>query len=226
MDRWWDSGSAGCEYGINAVVFRDGKTKSQYFKYRDAYSSSGDAWHLRFKTAEIEKIHKTNLTVKLKSNDYEYSVSFDLAQKKQKKVKPSLDKKAQKEYLKHFEEEKVRLLKQHYKENALMADYISMWGVEGVTFSRGAGPSGRLVPYQESTIADEVVRADQGIGVVIVKAQIDHSASRGKQFEWVAYKITPQKTESLSRDCAYQYDMKHGKKIDMKASEMLLQYLN
>ena len=44
--------------------------------------------------------------------------------------------------------------------------------------------------------------------MIIIKTQIDSRAGDGKQFAWIKYKITPEKTEMMDRDTAWQSELK------------------
>jgi len=219
-DEWTYYGTGGCEYGVSVIVFRDGESKREYFKWRDPYDPDRDNPSYNFHTAEIVKATEKEVTVKLKSREYETIRTYSLEQKPKQELslEDKLSPEEQKAFEKRFKEEKDRLLKESYRENARMPRYVAMWGASG-TFPCGID-SGAEVPYDRSEIVDEFINPGTGVGVVVVKAQIDHCAGDGKQYEWVAYKITPKKTEMLTRECAYQIELKQGKRIEMKASQL------
>jgi len=103
-----------------------------------------------------------------------------------------------------------------------MADYIKLTGLTGQIPSSIA-PKGDMVPYEKPTVVDEYLNRAKGDGVIVLKAQIDAHAGRGLQHEWVAYKITGSNQEQIIRDCAYQLEFKHGKRIEMNAIELYKQ---
>lgn len=211
--KQWDSKSAGMEYGVNVIVWRDGKTEKAYFKYRDAYNASGDAWHLSFNEASIVKVTKDKVTVELRSNDYKTTRTFNLAESNEKTVEEITDK----EFLKMYSAVKKGLVETHTRKTATMPDYIDY------TFAEGTMPlgttSGRRVPYEKAEVIDECVKGNKA--VVIVRAQIDHGGGHGKQYEWVAYKVTKEGKEQIARDTLWDLQAKHGKRVEMKAAELI-----
>jgi hypothetical protein len=218
-DEWAYYGSGGCEYGVSAIVFRDGETKSQYFKWRDPYNAGMDDRSLNFREAEIIEVTDDKVTVNLKSNEGSRTRTYELKKQLAEKagsLEAKLDEKEQKAFMGKVETKKKELLKAHYRENAMMPTYVDLFGFQGTFY----GDSSEMIPYKPSEIVDEYFEPEQGIGVVVLKAQIDHGAGRGKQFEWVAYKVTGQGADQITRDCAYELELKEGKRIDMKASEL------
>ena len=218
-DEWAYYGSGGCEYGVSAIVFRDGETKSQYFKWRDPYNAGMDDRSLNFKEAEIIEVTDDKVTVNLKSHEGSRTRTYELKKQLAEKagsLEAKLDEKEQKAFMSKAEAKKKELLKAHYRENAMMPRYVDLFGFQGTFY----GDSSEMIPYKQSEIVDEYFEPEQGIGVIVLKAQIDHGAGRGKQFEWVAYKVTGQGADQITRDCAYELELKEGKRIDMKASEL------
>lgn len=211
-------GTGGSEYGVSVIVFRDGDTKSEYFKWRDPYSPTKDKPWLSFKRAQIVKTTKDSVTVKLKSSSNEITKTYSLKKKQKKILEDKLNEQEQEEFLEKYEQEKGRLIDVHYRKKGLMPDYINYTFFEG-NLPSGA-VSGEAIPYEKPEIVDEFKEPEQGTGVVVIKAQIDHGAGRGKQYEWVVYKITPDSSEMIARDNAYQDQLRAGKRIDMKASQL------
>lgn len=218
-DEWAYYGSGGCEYGVGVIVFRDGEKKRHYFKWRDPYDAGRDNWSLRFEKAEIVSVTDDAVTVKLISKEGQRTQTFELKKQLDKKtedLEAKLDMRAQKAFMKKFEAKKQELLKAHYKENAIMARYDDMFGFQGTFY----GDASEMIPYRKPEIVDEFVEPEKSIGVIVLKAQIDHGSGRGKQFEWVAYQVTGKEAKQITRDCAYELELKEGKRIEMKASEL------
>ena len=228
LTRDWNYyGSGGCEYGVTAIVCRDGKTKEEYFKYRDPYNASGDDYRYHFDKAEIVKVTDKDITVKLKSSRqdvgaFEIERTFELA--KEEKPKESLEevlsKEEQDKFNQKFNDIEKQLLDNHYKPNATMPMYVSLWGFQG-TLPQGIN-TGQSVPYEKPEIIDKYVDARKGVAGIVIKAQIDHCAGHGKQYEWCGYAINKDgKANLVERECAYQLQLKEGKNIVMKAKEMI-----
>jgi hypothetical protein len=215
-------GSGGCEYGVNAIVFRDGKTKEEYFKYRDAYSANKDDYRYHFDKAEIVKVTKDNVTIKLTSNrkgPFSVQRTFDLS-KSEKKLESILSKDEQEKFEAKYQETEKKLLNDHYLPDATMPDYIKMWGMTG-TFPAGVS-TGQSVPYDKPEIVEKYVNAKAGIAALVIKSQIDHCAGRGKQYAWTGYTIDKTgKIERVYDDNAYQLQLKEGKRIEVKAKDLL-----
>lgn len=103
-----------------------------------------------------------------------------------------------------------------------MPMYVSLYGFEG-TLPQGTD-TGQMVPYEKPEIIDRYVDIKKGIAAFVLKAQIDHGAGRGKQYEWVGYVIEKDGTiKPVDRECAYQLDLKDGKQIRMKARDLIKQ---
>jgi len=60
---WFYSGRGGCECGAELTVYRDGKTQTKYFKYRDSYDADKDNDKFKFDT--IKKVSATDESLKL-----------------------------------------------------------------------------------------------------------------------------------------------------------------
>jgi hypothetical protein len=82
--------------------------------------------------------------------------------------------------------------------------------------------TGRMVPYERPQIVDEYVDEEQGIGAIIIKSQIDHDAGFGKQYRWEGYVVDKNgNIKSVWSDNAYELELRKGKRIEMKAVELL-----
>jgi len=111
-------------------------------------------------------------------------------------------------------------LNDHYLPDATMPDYIKMWGMTG-TFPAGVS-TGQSVPYDKPEIVEKYVNAKAGIAALVIKSQIDHCAGRGKQYAWTGYTIDKTgKIERVYDDNAYQLQLKEGKRIEVKAKDLL-----
>lgn len=220
-------GSGGCEYGVSVIAFRDGETEREYFKWRDPYSPSKDAHWLHFKEAEIKNITEDGFDVILKNYDGgKETKHFALKkQKNEKNLEAKLSPEEQKEFIEYIDECKKELLKRHYRENAMMPRYVTLG--ENLRDFQGTVPrelvynSEEMIPYQKPEIVDCFIDKNKGEAILVVKAQIDYAIERGLQYEWVVYHINNKKEiKPIERECAYQYEIRHGKRIDMKASEL------
>ncbi|PJA92581.1 MAG: hypothetical protein CO133_02425, partial [Candidatus Komeilibacteria bacterium CG_4_9_14_3_um_filter_37_5] len=197
---------AGCEYGVTFTIYRDGNSKSEYFKWRDGYSASNDDPGARYEKAEVISVDDQKVSVKLESSRRKINRTFDLPKTKESITVnfPVLSDQEQKDFTKRFRSEKQRLLDLHWRKNGTYPDYINFRKMSG---QLSVGPSGREVPYSRSEVAEELVRADVGRAVLVIKAQIDAAVERGKQHEWVVYLVTSKETRQLTRDCAYEAEL-------------------
>jgi hypothetical protein len=213
-EKSWDSKSAGMEYGVDVIVWRDGKSEKVYFKYRDAYSARGDAWHLAFREAKIKEVTKDKVAVELKSNSYTTTRTFNLAENTGYKT---IEEKNDEEFLKRYSAVKQELVKTHTRENGQMPDYIPMLFVQG-SFPMGT-TTGRMIPYERAEVIDECINGNEA--VVIVRAQIDHGGGRGRQYEWVAYKVNKSGKEQIARDTVWDLEARNGKIVEIKADDLM-----
>lgn len=218
-DDWNYYGSGGCEYGVTIIAFRDGKTKEEYFQYRDAYSPDKDDWRYHFKEAEIVKVTNDNVTIKLKSNrerPFEITRTFPLAKTKQQ-LETILSKEEQTRFIEKFNDAEREIIESNSRPNATMPDYDASFGM-----TVGGSFTGRSVPYETPQIVSKYMDSKQGLGALVVKAQIDHGSGRGKQYGWYGYKISKDgKYSVVASDNAYQLELKDGKRIVMKAKDLL-----
>ncbi|MEM4641296.1 MAG: hypothetical protein QXW65_02145 [Candidatus Pacearchaeota archaeon] len=220
IDEWNYYGSGGCEYGVTARAFRDGKTKDEYFKYRDPYDPQKDDWRYRFDKAEIVKVTKDKVTIKLINTAESFSIerTFDLPKSK-KKLESILSESEQKKFISEYEKIEKKLLESHYRSNARMPDYVAIWGFQGPV---SVPITGRLVPYEQPEVIDRYIDAKKGVAALVIKAQIDHCAGRGKQYAWIGYVINKKgEAKQVYYDTAYQIQLKEGKRIEVKARDLL-----
>jgi len=213
-------GSGGCEYGVNVVVMRDGKTDSIYFKWRDPYNPKKDNRNWYFDEAEIIDFNDEEVEVTLNSGTHKTKFTFSLPKQEKINLENRLTKEEQKAWMEGLNKEKERLLDAHYRENAIMPDYIDYRFHEGVIpneFTRG-----RMVGYEKPTVVDKLFDKRKGLGAIVIKAQIDHCAGFGKQYEWVGYVFNEKgESEQVFRDCAYELELRKGKRIEVKARELI-----
>ena len=213
-------GTGGCEYGVNVIVMRDGDKAEKYFKWRDPYNSRKDRPELDFDKAKIMKVDNQGIEVKLISEDYEKEEWFPLLKKKKakRKAKAALSKEEQKAWKKKYQSQKEELMKKHFREKGMMPDYINFkysGGPPGIT-------TGEMVSYERPSVVDEFVDQRTGKAAVIIKAQIDHCAAHGKQHEWVGYVINKKgEAKQVYRVCAYEIQLREGKRIEQKAKDLL-----
>jgi hypothetical protein len=225
-NSWNYYGSGGCEYGVTVIVFRDGNTKEEYFKYRDPYDPKRDNWSYAFEEAEIIKITNTQVKIRLKSNregPFSIERTFELpkSQKSQNKSEVVLTKEEQEEFKKRCEEIEKELLKQHERPNAMMPDYINMWGMSGSIPSFPGMITGQMVPYDRPEVIDRYIDIKTGKAAIVIKAQIDHCAGWGKQYAWIGYIIDRTGAKQVYYETAYQLQIKQGKRVEIKAKNLL-----
>lgn len=222
--RSWDSGSAGMEYGTNIIVARNNETNrtQKYIKWRDAYSQSNDRPELNFNRVKINSVTDESVGVSLftDSRDYRSEESFALQKKeiKEELLSPEEERQWKEDYEK---------IKRETKENCgvkgTMPAYVDLMFFEG---NLPAGvDSSREVPYQEPSVLDQKIDSKRGLGVFVVKSQIDHYAGYGKQFRWEAFLINnDREVKRIAEETAYELALKEGKKVDLRAEELLLFY--
>lgn len=212
---------AGCEYSAGAVVFRDGKVVSKKYVWRDAFSARNDKPWLSYDKAKIEEIKEEEVVIRLFNGKDSTTESFSLKERPKQKLnlEARLDKSQQIEFQKLFEKKKTELIEKHYRKNGIMPDYINYTFMQG-SLPMGSGPTGRMISYEKPEVVEEYIQSGQGIGIIIVKAQIDHDVGRGKQYEWVAYEITPKSMIQCERKCAYEFELRDGNKINMNAFDL------
>ncbi len=223
VDTWNYYGSGGCEYGNYVKVWRDGKTFSKYYKYRDPYDAKKDAWHLRFGAVEIKEVTDSNVVIELISDRTQYKLEEVVELPRNKNYRPKninfnltmdLENK-----LERIDEE---LLKRHTHEHAMMPAYILYRFKQGVMPTSGE----ETIPYLKPEIIDKYIDPESKKAAVIIKEQIDHDAGFGIQFRWVGYVIEGLDTEKpkireVWSDNAYELHLIKGKRIEKKARDLL-----
>jgi hypothetical protein len=222
-DKTYYSGTGGCEYGIFVSVFRDGRVGKKYFKYRDSHSEALDNQQLNFEKARIIDISKDAVRIEL-TGRYKNTLeeTFEINEDKYFREISNVN---INKFQDHYKKEKDRLVQEHYKDKT-MPDYIFLQesGLEGHTLLGIGG--GREIEYSKPSIIDEYFEPQLGVGIIILKNQIDHCAGHGIQFEWTAYKITNTETKLIANESAYSKALKQGKRIDMKAEELYHTFTN
>jgi len=224
-DEWYYYGTGGCEYGVRATVMRDnpGNKESKYYKYRDPYDPRKDDWRYRFEEIEIVKIDEETVKVKLSkpSEKFEIEESFNVKKSKKPERREVLSEEEQRAWKANYDKIKEKLVEESYLPNAMMPDYINYRFYEGPSLPPGAG-TGRMVPYERPQIVDEYVDEEQGVGAIIIKSQIDHDAGFGKQYRWEGYVVDKNgNIKSVWSDNAYELELRKGKRIEMKAADLL-----
>jgi len=220
IHSWSYYGSGGSEYGATVAAWRDGSVKQEYFKYRDPYDPHKDDWRLAFDKVQIAKVTPTTVEVvasshRGKDGSYSRQITFELP--RAKKSTPKLSPEETKEFLRWVEEQEKQLIQRHTRSAGIMPDYVASWGIPA-PFATGS-----MVSYEEATIVDRCIKSQEGRAALVVKAQIDHRAEMGKQYEWCVYVLDwkGKKVERVDRDVAYQLQLRDGKQIRMRAAEYL-----
>lgn len=223
IDGWEYYGSGGSEYGVTVKILRDGNEVEEYFKYRDPYSAEKDDKSLSFECAKIMKITKDSVKLELTPRDkktYGSTIkTFSIKQDKAGRNLETLTEKDQKQFKKMYSQTKEELLEKSYFSTATMPDYINFTFFTG-TLPQGA-TTGKRVPYDKPEVVSEYVDEKTGIGALVIKSQIDFQAGEGKQFAWRGYVINSKgKTTEKYYDCAYELQLKNGKRMDIKAKDL------
>jgi len=136
------------------------------------------------------------------------------------KAKGVLAEEEQKIWKRNYDRIREKLVEDSFLSNAIMPDYINYEFFEG-TLPSGT-ITGKMVPYERPRVVEEYVDETQGVAAVIIKSQIDHDAGRGKQYKWEGYIIDKNgNSRSVWSDNAYELDMRRGKRIEMKATDLL-----
>ena len=78
------------------------------------------------------------------------------------------------------------------------------------------------VPYRRPEIHNEYIDPEHGMGIIIIKSQIDYDHVDGMEFERTAYKIDGKGiSDELSRELRYESQIEQGNIITMKAEDFL-----
>ncbi|MFH1589278.1 MAG: hypothetical protein ABIB43_01790 [archaeon] len=208
-DYWYYSGSGGCEYGVNVEVVKEGGSEKDSFVYRDAYSPSKDNWSLDFKKIKLDKIDENDISIILESKDRTIERTYTVTPKERE----TLSEEDQAKFLETYKQQTDTILKFSKRENATMPGIAQFYPIPGDQY--------RDVPYRQPEVIDEFVDDMHGEAIAVVQVQIDHSVARGLQFAWEVYRITPEGRDMISRDCAYEQDLKDGKQIRMVAKDYI-----
>ena len=226
-DESTNKGYGGLEWGINVIAFRDGESESEYYKYR-ATSGRRDLRNC-FVEADIQNVTDEGFEVELKSAKPEFGARriitkhYDLKkQEEQLILEDRLNPEEQKQFTDSLERIKEKLIDSHHRKGGEMPAYASFLNFgqsrrnNPVVIPQGLDQV--RIPYVLPEIVDEFVAEGQGEAVLVVKAQIDFNPGGGRQFEWVAYKVTQDGKEMIDRNCAYQESLAEGQVVDIKAS--------
>lgn len=202
-------GWCGIEYWVKLFVKRWKETDYRRIKYRDAYSSSWDDWWKAYNEIESIDVKGNNVDVKLKSNSRKDTYSFKL-RKNEIKEEKVLSKEDQEKFKEHFEKEKERLLEIETRKNWIMPSNHDL------VYMKMPNPQKFNKKYEEAEVIDKSVDLWKWEWYIIIKTQIDSNAADGIQYWWYKYKITPSSTILVEQENAYQSQLMHWKKIDMK----------
>jgi hypothetical protein len=217
-------GSGGCESGVTASIIRNEPSNkdSKYYIWRDPYDQRKDDRRFYFDRVKILKVEKDSVKIKLinSSKNFEMALTLNVKEIEKPKVKEVLAEEEQKIWKRNYDKIREKLVEDSFLSNAIMPDYINYESFEG------ALPSGtsteRMVPYKRPRVVEEFVDETQGVAAVIIKSQIDHAAGRGKQFKWEGYIVDKNgNSRSVWSDNAYEVEMRQGKRIEMKAVDLL-----
>ena len=212
-----DSKSAWMEYGNYVAVRYDEKRKDVHVVYRDAYNASRDDRSLCFSALEIKNIETKDdrilVTVQASSDKNARTYTFDFPLAKQEKT--WLSKEEQEKFAETFETAKQKILLEQNKRYdgrqmpvyclppEMTYDNMPSWDV----------------PYIKPTISSEYMDKQNGIWVVVIYKQIDHTAGRKRQLarEWWLIK------QDGSYDRVEYENMRDAERLQGKQIKMVAQ---
>jgi hypothetical protein len=162
-----------------------------------------------------------SVSVKLinSSDKFEREMTFNVKEIEKSAPIEMLSEEEQANWIKNYEDAKRKAVEDSFLSNAQMPNYIryefSARAPEGADMNM-------LVPYDHPRLVDEYVDEENGVAAIIIKSQIDHKSGRGKQFKWEGFVVDKSgKMESVWLDNAYELALRQGKKIEMKASDLI-----
>ncbi len=217
-------GSSGIAVDAVLHILKKGQeVKTERFSYRDPHCFSGDKPELNFYDVKIRTIKESEgLSVILKSqNSNKYGnkiVCFNF-----KENKDSLGGKINVEEKEGFEKQ-IRgeveiIIDENYKKGKRMPLYILFRGHEGQISDRLLNSykdkdSDKQVPYEKPTLVGSRVSEDGLEAIVIIKAQIDYSTADGKEYAFLAYKITPEETTFITKETISEFKMEYENRFN------------
>lgn len=213
----------GMEYGHYVLVWHNGIIHKRYFAYRDDFDAKKDHWEYHFDDIKHVDIEKKDgscvVTIVLKSTIHEHTTIFTFPDHEERDTQ-ILSPEEQKKFTLVFESKKQELLEQHVKSQARMPMNTIRWMIPGQYL--WSSINDQYIPYRRPEIHDEYVDPEIGMGIIIIKSQIDYDHLDGMQFERSAYKIdTNNNSTQLSRETRYESQIEHGNIITMKAEDFL-----
>ena len=218
IDTWM-----GMEYGHYVVVWHNGIIHKRHFAYRDGFDAKKDHWGYNFNDIKHVDIEKNDgsftVTIVLKSNTQEHTTTFTFPDDEEKNTR-ILSYQEQVEFTSSFEEKKQQLLQKHFKSDARMPMIPPRW--MKVWLHLWWSINDNDVPYRTPEIHDEYIDPDNGMGIFIIKSQIDYDHVDGMQFERAAYRIDSNGVSNqLTRELRYEAQLKEGNIVTMKAEDFL-----
>lgn len=124
---------------------------------------------------------------------------------------------------KNFNDSVARLLQnvKDYQKEAKMPSYILY------TFAKGEVPYGstsknEYVPYDEPEATSTYFDIESGVGIAVIKAQVDFRAGKGRQYLWRAYLIGKDGGVKMVKQEGgfYEDQLKDGSVVDMNAEDI------
>lgn len=218
IDTW-----AGMEYGNYVLIWHNGIIHKHYFTYSDGFDAKKDHREYNFNAIKHVDIEKNNnsftVTIVLKSNIHEHTTTFTFPENEERDTK-TLSTQEQETFISSFETQKKQLLDQHFKYQARMPMSQLRWMMAGQYLWWPIDEYD--VPYRKPEIHNEYIDPESGMGIIIIKSQIDYDHVDGMQFERAAYKIDKNGTsEQLSRELRYESQIEQGNIVTMKAEDFL-----
>lgn len=219
LDTW-----AGMEYGKIIGIWHNGMIHKKKFTRRDGFTGEKDRPEYAFNDIAHVDIQKNTdnliITVTAQQGKYEENIVFEIPVQETKNQK-RLTAEEQNMFKDNINHQTEILLQQHFREHAKMPMSINFRFDPTVTRLPPEAME-QQVPYEKPYIMDRYTNHCTGEAVIILKAQIDHNAIDGKQYERVGYTINYQEEpKEVFRECRYESQIRHWDIITTRAEDFL-----
>lgn len=147
LDKHWWSGSSGIGMAAIAGVYRDGKSETESFTYRDQYDARKDRWYLAFNKVKIIEVKPEFVKIQVIAKNNQKEITFFLkAEPKAVSKNPKVSQKEKKDFELHVAKEMEKTEKDFQHNHPL---------------------------YQKTYIPEKVVKPELKIAAFILFEQID-----------------------------------------------------
>ena len=206
---------------MNVSIWYDGELQeTQYFKYRDGYSASGDDYSNYFRKVLSISVNDETWEVKVVAQaNAQYSpktIKFQIEKTKQKDLFTESKKE---EFKWTYETAKQELLATHTRNatTALRYNMAFRWDLTSIQDPY------QQVPYEKAKIISHAIDYKSWLAAVVLSAQIDASARSGRQMEYVVYIIhIDGKKEQVRRETIYAEAIRAGKSVKIPNANDLI----